>query len=132
MTLNTLQDEDTNLTVSIIENDVIFFLVKNHKDSTNDGVFNVCKNYFPESEICDAKQWLADNYFEIVKVIDETAANNLLILRKGGRVTCKVNLVIGDIYGAIDALEASEDEYKFIAKDWSRIPNFKAENATML
>ena len=99
--------EDLSLDVNVIENDVLFFLAKNHKDAANDNIIRVCKDNFSDAEICTAKQYLSDNYIDVVRGIDDIAADDLLTVRRGGPVTCKLNLVITDIFRTFDALDES-------------------------
>ena len=123
--------ESLSLDVNVIENYVLFFLAKNHKNAANDNIIRVCKDNFTDPEICAAKQWIADNYHDVVKEIDEIVAENLLTVRRGGPVTCKLRLVITDIFKAFDALDASKAEFKFVASAYSRIPEFNSENMTI-
>ena len=127
----TQQMEDLSLDENVIENDVIYFLAKNHKDAANDNIIRVCKDNFSDSEICAAKQYLADNYIDVVKEIDDIAADDLLTVRRGGPVTCKLNLVITDMLQALDALDASKAKFRFVATEYKRIPEFTAEATTI-
>ena len=56
-----LTQEMQNLKIQelIIENNVLFFLQKNHKDSTDDQISQVLKDNFAEVEIVEAKHVLA-------------------------------------------------------------------------
>ena len=127
----TQQMKDLNLEVSVIKNDVLFFLQKNHANSSNGVIIEVCKSNFTEEEICAAKDLLADEYIELVMDIDTDAAKNLLIHRRGSNITCKLDSVLSDIMKAIDSLEACESEVKIITKNEKRIPNFKSESASL-
>ena len=124
----TQQMKGLSLKVSLIENNVLFFLQKNHKDSTNDEIKSACKNSFSDSEICAAKQLLAEDYVDLIRKTDETVANNLCTGRIGQN---KLDRVINDTLNAIDALEACENEVTIVAIDGSRIPSFKSESASL-
>ena len=123
--------DNLNLLVSAIENDVLFFLQKNHKASSNNEIIRVCKGYFTDDEICAAKDLLAKEYAEEIKKHDANAANNLIIVRRNSPVTCKLDTVILDIIKAFDALDAFDIDVDISAENESRIPNFISESASL-
>ena len=127
----TQQIKDLNLEVSVIKNDVLFFLQKNHANSSNGVIIEVCKGHFNEDETCAAKDLLAGECIELVRDIDTEAAKNLLIQRRGSNITCKLDSVLSDIMKVIDCLEACESEVKIIAMNEERIPNFNSESASL-
>ena len=102
----TQQMKDLNLEVSVIKNDVLFFLQKNHANSSNSVIIEVCKGHFNEEEIYADKDLLVGEYIELVKDFDTDAAKNLLIQRRGSNITCKLDSVLSDIMKVIDCLEA--------------------------
>ena len=85
---------------------------KNHKDSTNDQISVVCKDYFPE----------------VVKGFDEAVATGLITAHRKSKDACKLHTIIIDIMKAMDVLEACDNEIKITAKDEHKIPEFKSKN----
>ena len=112
-----------------IVNDVIFFLQKNHKVSSDEEIIKVCKDSFPETEIYDAKQVLHDECLEHIKNYDAKVADRIIKTRKGER---KLQSVLADIIKGIDVLEACSCDVSFGAKDVARIPEFTAEETTLI
>ena len=113
----------------VIENNVIFFLQKNHKDSTEEQIRLECKNNFSEDEIVSAKQFLASEYLPVLSAYDKELGNTLLTRRnntKNGEKNRKLDKVIIDILDAIDGIEACDENIKIFTKDVSKIPVHKS------
>ena len=115
--------EELHLHECEIVNNVIFFLQKNHKVSSDEEIIKVCKDSFPETEIYDAKQVLHDECLEHIKKYDEKVADRIIKTRKGER---KLQSVLADIIKGVDVLEACSCDVSFGAKDVGRIPEFIA------
>ena len=73
--------QNLQLQQRVIENDVIYFLQKDHKDSTDDQIRSVCKGNFSEDEIISAKQLLASEYVEVLSAYDKELGHALLTKR---------------------------------------------------
>ena len=130
-----LTQEMQNLKIQelIIENNVLFFLQKNHKDSTDDQISQVLKDNFAEVEIVEAKHVLASEpYITALTKCDKDVGIAITTKRRNSRTKKDraLNAVIIDLMNSIDAFEAStEIVIKIVAKDDSKIPKYRAEDA---
>ena len=130
-----LTQEMQNLKIQelIIENNVLFFLQKNHKDSTDDQISQVLKDNFAEVEIVEAKHVLASEpYITALTKCDKEVGIAITTKRRNSRTKKDraLNAVIIDLMNSIDAFEAStEIVIKIVAKDDTKIPKYRAENA---
>ena len=111
----------------IIENDVLFYLQKNHKGSTLEQIRVQCKNNFAEEEIFRAKQFLHDEYLTVLSGHDAKVGKALETPRRTGPLNNKIDTVIGDLMTAIDAIEACTANITITAKNEDRIPVHKSE-----
>ena len=124
--------QNLQLQQRVIENDVIYFLQKDHKGSTDDQIRSVCKDNFSEEEIVSAKQLLASEYLEVLSAYDKELGHALLTKRnntKKGKKNRKLDKVITDILDAIDGIEACDENIKIVAKDENKLPDHKSELA---
>ena len=111
----------------IIENDVLFYLQKNHKGSTLEQIRVQCKNNFAEDEIFRAKQFLHDEYLTVLSGHDAKVGKALETPRRTGPLNNKIDTVINDLMAAIDAIEACTANITITAKNEDRIPVHKSE-----
>ena len=111
--------QNLHLQQRVIENDVIYFLQKDHKGSTDDQIRSVCKDNFSEEEIVSAKQLLASEYLEVLSAYDKELGHVLVTTRKNtrkGKKNRKLDKVITDILDAIDGIEACDEKSKLSLK----------------
>ena len=106
----------------IIENDVLFYLQKNHKGSTLEQIRVQCKNNFAEDEIISAKQFLHDEYLTVLSDHDAKVGKALETPRRTGPLNNKIDTVINDLMAAINAIEACTADITITAKNDDRIP----------
>ena len=111
----------------IIENDVLFYLQKNHKGSTLEQIRVQCKNNFAEDEIFGAKQFLHNEYLTVLSDHDSKVGKALETTRKNGPCNNAVDSIIKDLMAAIDAIEACTADITITAKNEDRIPVYKSE-----
>ena len=119
--------QDLHLQGRVIKNNVLFYLQKNHKGSTDDQIRSECKNNFAEPEIFGAKELLHDEYLAVLTDQDEAVGKRLETKRKNGPTNSAVDSVIIDLLKSIDAIEACETNFQIIAKDENEIPAYKSE-----
>ena len=103
--------QDLDLDKEIIENNVLFFLQKNHKDSTDEQVKQALKDSFAETEIIEAKLLLAgEPYLTLLTEYDEVLGISLKTKRRNtkNKKNRALDAIILDIMNAIDAIEACE------------------------
>ena len=130
MATTVLSQQMQNLQIQemIIENNVLFFLQKNHKDSTDGQISQVLKDNFAEVEIVEAKHLLASEpYITVLTKCNKDVGKALTTNRKNSRTNKDraLNAVIIDLMDSIDAIEASSEGIKIVAKDGRKFLRIK-------
>ena len=102
----TQQMRDMDLQEMVIENDVLFYLQKNHKVSTLDQIKSQCKSNFTEPEIVGTRQFLHDEYLTVLSEHDPRLGKILDKTRRNGSVNDAIDSVIKDLMDSIDVIKA--------------------------
>ena len=123
----TQQMRDMDLQDMVIENDVLFYLQKNHKGSTLDQIKSQCKGNFAEPEIFGARQFLQAEYLTVLSEHDPKLGKILEKPRRKGSVNDAIDSVIKDLIDSIDAIEACKTKITIIAKNADKIPVYNSE-----
>ena len=100
-----------------LKNDVLYFIALHHKSATKDKIIEICKGFYTEKLIVEAKICLLKGCSVTLNKIDNELITEISKVRRNSTGRDKLGIIIEDIIKVLKSLEGNNEKIEINAND---------------